>query len=56
MGHSRGVLDMVKWVKENYPKIQVIGGNIATAEAAKNSVVGVDGVKVGIGIWLYLYY
>lgn len=49
-GHSQGVLDMVKWVKDNYPAIQVIGGNIATAEAAKDLVkAGADGVKVGIG-------
>ncbi|MED7818654.1 MULTISPECIES: IMP dehydrogenase [unclassified Francisella] len=49
-GHSQGVLDMVKWVKDTYPKIQVIGGNIATAEAAKDLVkAGADAVKVGIG-------
>ncbi|HAZ42320.1 MAG TPA: IMP dehydrogenase, partial [Methylococcaceae bacterium] len=34
-GHSQGVLDRVRWVKQNFPKIQVIGGNIATGEAAK---------------------
>jgi len=49
-GHSQGVLDRVKWVKKNYPQLQVIGGNIATAEAAKALVEhGADGVKVGIG-------
>ena len=49
-GHSQGVLDRVKWVKKNYPHIQVIGGNIATAEAAKALADhGADGVKVGIG-------
>ena len=49
-GHSQGVLDRVQWVKNRYPQIQVIGGNIATAEAAKALVdVGADGVKVGIG-------
>ncbi|MEE4246290.1 MAG: IMP dehydrogenase [Kangiellaceae bacterium] len=49
-GHSQGVLDRVKWVKENYPEIQVIGGNIATAAGAKALVeAGADGVKVGIG-------
>lgn len=49
-GHSQGVLDMVNWVKENYPKIEVVGGNIATAEAAKDLVkAGADAVKVGIG-------
>ena len=49
-GHSRGVLARVKWVKRNYPKTQVIGGNIATAAAAKALVdSGADGVKVGIG-------
>lgn len=49
-GHSKGVLDRVKWVKQNYPHIEVIGGNIATAAAAKALVEhGADGVKVGIG-------
>jgi IMP dehydrogenase len=49
-GHSQGVLDRVKWVKKNYPHIQVIGGNIATGEAAKALADhGADGVKVGIG-------
>jgi IMP dehydrogenase len=49
-GHSQGVLNRVKWVKKNYPKAQVIGGNIATAAAAKALVDhGADGVKVGIG-------
>jgi IMP dehydrogenase len=49
-GHSQGVLDRVKWVKKNYPQIQVIGGNIATGDAAKALADhGADGVKVGIG-------
>ena len=49
-GHSRGVLDRVNWVKRNYPQAQVIGGNIASAEAAKALVdSGADAVKVGIG-------
>ena len=49
-GHSRGVLDRVNWVKRNYPQAQVIGGNIASAEAAKALVdAGADAVKVGIG-------
>lgn len=49
-GHSQGVLDRVKWIKKNYPQVQVIGGNIATAEAAKALADhGADGVKVGIG-------
>ncbi|MBK1782440.1 IMP dehydrogenase [Advenella sp. WQ 585] len=49
-GHSQGVLDRVRWVKQNYPKIDVIGGNIATAAAAKAlAEAGADGVKVGIG-------
>ena len=49
-GHSQGVLDRVKWVKKNYPQVQVIGGNIATGEAAKALADhGADGVKVGIG-------
>ncbi len=49
-GHSQGVLDRVSWVKKNYPHIQVVGGNIATAEAAiALADAGVDAVKVGIG-------
>ena len=49
-GHSQGVLDRVKWVKKNYSYVQVIGGNIATGEAAKALADhGADGVKVGIG-------
>jgi IMP dehydrogenase len=49
-GHSLNVLERVRWVKRNYPKAQVIGGNIATANAAKALVDhGADGVKVGIG-------
>ena len=49
-GHSKGVLDRVKWVKSNFPQVQVIGGNIATAAAALALVEhGADAVKVGIG-------
>ena len=49
-GHSQGVIDRVRWVKEHYPDVDVIGGNIATAEAARALAdVGADGVKVGIG-------
>ncbi|MCW8907191.1 MAG: IMP dehydrogenase [Sedimenticola sp.] len=49
-GHSQGVLDRVAWVKKNYPDVQVIGGNIATAAAAHDLVeAGADAVKVGIG-------
>ena len=49
-GHSQGVLDRVKWVKQNFPDVQVIGGNIATAEAALAlKAAGADAVKVGIG-------
>jgi IMP dehydrogenase len=49
-GHSQGVIDRVRWVKQHYPDIQVIGGNIATAAAARALVeAGADGVKVGIG-------
>jgi IMP dehydrogenase len=49
-GHSQGVLDRVRWVKSRFPQIQVIGGNIATAAAAKALVDhGADAVKVGIG-------
>ena len=49
-GHSQGVLDRVRWVKKNFPEVQVIGGNIATGDAARALVDhGADGVKVGIG-------
>jgi IMP dehydrogenase len=49
-GHSQGVLDRVRWIKRTFPGAQVIGGNIATAAAAKALVEqGADGVKVGIG-------
>ncbi|CAM3738105.1 IMP dehydrogenase [Bordetella tumulicola] len=49
-GHSSGVLERVRWVKQNFPKVEVIGGNIATAAAALALVEhGADGVKVGIG-------
>lgn len=49
-GHSKGVIEMVRWVKQTYPQVQVIGGNIATGEAAMALVgAGADAVKVGIG-------
>jgi IMP dehydrogenase len=49
-GHSQGVLDRVGWVKKHFPHMQVVGGNIATAAAARRwSMHGADGVKVGIG-------
>lgn len=49
-GHSQGVLDRVKWVKINFPDVEVIGGNIATGAAAQALLDhGADGVKVGIG-------
>ncbi|PTU75528.1 IMP dehydrogenase [Pseudomonas mangrovi] len=49
-GHSKGVIDRVRWVKQTYPEVQVIGGNIATGDAAKAlAEAGADAVKVGIG-------
>ncbi|AWM79992.1 IMP dehydrogenase [Gammaproteobacteria bacterium ESL0073] len=49
-GHSKGVIDRVRWAKQTYPNLQVIGGNIATGEAAiALADAGADGVKVGIG-------
>ncbi|MCH8175055.1 MAG: IMP dehydrogenase [Proteobacteria bacterium] len=49
-GHHQGVIDQVKYVKDKHPEIAVIGGNIATADAAKAlAKVGADAVKVGIG-------
>lgn len=48
--HSQGVIDMVRWVKKQYPDLQVIAGNLVTAEAALALVeAGADAVKVGIG-------
>lgn len=49
-GHSRGVLEMVRWLKSEYPSVQVIAGNVATREGARALVnAGVDAVKIGIG-------
>ncbi|MCB5364813.1 IMP dehydrogenase [Pusillimonas sp. CC-YST705] len=49
-GHSAGVIERVRWVKQNYPKVQVVGGNIATPRAARALAdAGADAVKVGIG-------
>jgi len=49
-GHSQGVIDKVRWVKQHFPDVQVIGGNIATAAAAEAlRDAGADAVKVGIG-------
>ncbi|MGB3392022.1 MAG: IMP dehydrogenase [Stenotrophomonas sp.] len=49
-GHSQGVLDRVRWVKKNFPNVQLIGGNICTGEAALALLdCGADAVKVGIG-------
>ena len=49
-GHSKGVLDRVRWIKQHYPQLQVVGGNIATGEAALAlAEAGADAVKVGIG-------
>ena len=49
-GHSHGVIERVRWVKKNYPQVEVIGGNIATGSAALALVeAGADAVKVGIG-------
>jgi len=49
-GHSVGVIDMVKAIKEKFPNLDVVGGNIVTAEAAKDLIeAGADAVKVGVG-------
>jgi IMP dehydrogenase len=49
-GHAQGVLDRVKWIKQRYPRVQVIGGNVGTGDGARALVDhGADGVKVGIG-------
>lgn len=49
-GHSQGVLDRVRWIKQRHPKVQVIGGNIVTGDAALALMdAGADAVKVGVG-------
>ena len=49
-GHSKGVIDQLKKIKAAYPGLDVVVGNVATAEAAKDlAAAGVDGIKVGIG-------
>ena len=49
-GHSQGVIERVAWVKQNYPQVQVIGGNIVTGDAALAlRDAGADAVKVGVG-------
>lgn len=49
-GHAQSVLDRVKWIKKHFPKIEVIAGNIATADAAKALIkAGADALKVGVG-------
>src|SRR5262252_9259746 len=49
-GHSKGVLERVRWIKRRYPRLQVIGGNVATATGARALAdYGADGIKVGIG-------
>ena len=49
-GHSRGVIERVRWIKRRYPELQVVAGNIVTSDAALALVdAGVDAVKVGVG-------
>ncbi len=49
-GHSKGVIDMVKWVKKHFPNVDVVAGNIATGDGAKDLMkAGADAVKVGVG-------
>ncbi|MBC7781716.1 MAG: IMP dehydrogenase [Proteobacteria bacterium] len=49
-GHAQGVLDTVRWVKTNFPNVEVIGGNVATAAGALALIdAGADAIKVGIG-------
>ncbi|MDD9892705.1 MAG: IMP dehydrogenase [Gammaproteobacteria bacterium] len=49
-GHSQGVIESVAWAKKQFPQLEIIGGNIATADAGKALVdAGADAVKVGIG-------
>ncbi|MBS0289864.1 MAG: IMP dehydrogenase [Proteobacteria bacterium] len=49
-GHSQGVIERVRWLKQHFPQVQVIAGNVATADGALDLVkAGADGIKVGIG-------
>ena len=49
-GHSQGVLDRISWIKQKYPNVPVMGGNVATGDGARALLdAGVDAVKVGIG-------
>ena len=49
-GHSQGVLDRISWIKQKYPNVPVVGGNVATKDGARALIdAGVDSVKVGIG-------
>jgi IMP dehydrogenase len=49
-GHSQRVLDRISWIKQRFPDLNVIGGNVATADGARALLsAGVDAVKVGIG-------
>lgn len=49
-GHAQSVIDMVKWLKHEYPDVSLIAGNIATADAAEAlSIAGADAIKVGVG-------
>lgn len=49
-GHSKGVIETIRWIRQHYPHQQIMGGNIATAEAARALVeAGVDAIKVGMG-------
>jgi len=49
-GHTKGVLDRVSWIKQKYPNLDVMGGNVATADGARALIdAGADSVKVGIG-------
>lgn len=49
-GHSKGVIETIKWIRKNYPDQEIMGGNIATADAAESLIAaGVDAIKVGMG-------
>ena len=49
-GHSKGVLDRIRWVKQHFPDVQVIGGNVSTSDAARDlAEAGADGIKIGQG-------
>ena len=56
-GHSKGVLDKIKEIRQNFPDLDIVGGNIVTAEAAEDLIkAGAKCAKSRCRAWFYLYY